>query len=99
MSKTIKKTQANKVIAERKKSFDFAFEKENYILMIIGLVVLAIGYLLMVGGGSEDPDVFNYDIFSFRRVVLSPIVLVAGMLIEVVAIMKKPKKNNTDDVA
>jgi hypothetical protein len=99
MNKKIINPVAGKNVTATKKSFDFAFEKENYILMIIGLVVLAIGYLLMVGGGSEDPDVFNYDIFSFRRVVLSPIVLVAGMLIEVVAIMKKPKKSSTNDVA
>ena len=92
MSKTVKPTAK-----PTKKSFDFAFEKENYILMIIGLAVLAGGYLLMVGGGSEDPDVFNYDIFSFRRTVLSPIVLVIGMLIEVVAIMRKPRAKKTKE--
>ncbi|MDR0762882.1 MAG: DUF3098 domain-containing protein [Bacteroidales bacterium] len=92
MSKTVKSTAK-----QTKKSFDFAFEKENYILMIVGLVVLAIGYLLMVGGGSEDPEVFNYDIFSFRRVVLSPIILVAGMLIEVVAIKRKPRTKKTEE--
>jgi hypothetical protein len=92
MNKTVKSTAK-----PTKKSFDFAFEKENYILMIVGLVTLAIGYLLMVGGGSEDPEVFNYDIFSFRRVVLSPIVLVAGMLIEVVAIMRRPRAKKTEE--
>ncbi|MDR1739414.1 MAG: DUF3098 domain-containing protein [Bacteroidales bacterium] len=103
MNKTVKKTTAaagkapvKPTSGSGKKSFDFAFERENYILMLIGLVVLAIGYLLMVGGGSEDPAVFNEDIFSFRRVVLSPIVIVAGMLIEVVAIMKKPKHKKND---
>ena len=70
---------------------DFAFGKENYILMIIGFVVLFIGYLLMIGGGSNDPNVFNYDLFNAQRMVIAPLVLLAGFAIEFVAIMKRPK--------
>jgi hypothetical protein len=69
----------------------FAFEKENYILMIIGVIVIAVGYMLMVGGGSEDPNVFNPEIFNFRRITLSPIIILLGFVIEIYAIMKKPK--------
>ena len=70
---------------------DFAFGKENYILMFIGFVVLFIGYLLMTGGGSKDPDVFNYDMFNTRRMVIAPLVLLLGFAIEFVAIMKLTK--------
>lgn len=69
----------------------FALGKENYKLMIIGVVVIVIGFLLMIGGGSEDPTVFNPEVFSFRRITLAPIVVLAGFLFEIYAIMKKPK--------
>jgi hypothetical protein len=69
----------------------FAFERENYIIMIIGVAVIALGYILMVGGGSDDPNVFNPEIFNFRRTTLSPIVILLGFIIEIYAIMKKPK--------
>ena len=70
---------------------EFAFGKENYRLMLIGLFFIAVGFLLMIGGGSDDPRVFNYDLFSFRRITLSPILILAGYVIEIFAIMKKPK--------
>lgn len=69
----------------------FAFGKENYMMLIIGLVVIIIGFLLMIGGGSDDPAVFSEDIFSFRRMTLAPILVLAGYIIEIYAIMKKPK--------
>lgn len=70
----------------------FPFVRENYILMIIGLVVIAIGYLLMVGGRSPDPNQFYPDqVYSWRRITLAPIVIIIGFLVEVYAIMKKPK--------
>ncbi len=69
----------------------FAFGKENYRIMIIGLVVIAIGYILMIGGGSDDPNVFNPEIFNFMRLTISPVVILAGFGIEIFAIMKKPK--------
>ncbi len=70
---------------------DFAFGKENYRLMLIGLAFIAVGFLLMIGGGSKDPKVFNPEIFDFRRLTLSPILVLAGFVIEIFAIMKKPK--------
>jgi len=101
MSKTIvpKTAQkpASKAASSTKKygyvgeKLDFAFGKKNYILMFIGFVVLLIGYLLMVGGGSDDPNVFNYEMFNTRRMVVAPLVLLAGFIIEFVAIMYRPK--------
>ena len=57
-------------------------------LLLIGLIVMISGYILMMGGGSEDPQVFNYAMFDFRRMVAAPIVIILGIIIEVVAIMK-----------
>jgi len=70
---------------------EFAFGKENYRLMLIGLFFIALGFLLMIGGGTDDPKVFSYDLFSFRRITLAPILILAGYVIEIFAIMKKPK--------
>ena len=61
-------------------------------LMIAGILVMAAGFILLAGGGSDDPQVFNYDMFDFRRLVAAPIVIVAGIVVEVVAIMRRPKK-------
>ena len=63
--------------------------------LLIGLIVMVSGYILMSGGGSEDPEVFNYAMFDFRRLVAAPIVIILGIVIEVVAIMGvfKDKKN------
>lgn len=60
-------------------------------LFIIGLLVMVLGYVLMTGGGSDDPNVFNYAMFDFRRIVLAPVVILAGIAIEIVAIMKTSK--------
>jgi hypothetical protein len=75
---------------ENKKS-DLAFGKENYILLLVGLGFIVTGFILMTGGGSEDPNVFSEEIFSFRRITLAPIVVITGFVIEIFAIMKKPK--------
>ncbi|MDD4107800.1 MAG: DUF3098 domain-containing protein [Prolixibacteraceae bacterium] len=69
----------------------FALGKENYILMAIGFAIMVIGYILMIGGGSDDPEVFNPEIFSFRRITLAPLILLFGIVFEVYAILKKPK--------
>jgi vacuolar-type H+-ATPase subunit I/STV1 len=69
----------------------FAFKRINYILMIVGVVVIAIGFALMAGGGSDDPNVFNPEIFSTRRITVAPIVVMLGFIIEAVAIMYKSK--------
>ncbi len=73
----------------------FPFTRENYVLMIIGLAVLVIGYLLMIGGKSPDPgEFYPNEVYSFRRITLSPIVIFIGFAIEIYAIMKKPGKNH-----
>ena len=55
--------------------------------LIIGVLVMAAGYILMMGGGVKDPQVFNYDMFDFRRLIAAPLVIIAGVVIEVLAIM------------
>jgi len=70
---------------------DFAFTKKNYILLIVGLVFIASGLILMIGGGSEDPTKFSADIFDFQRLTLAPILLAIGFIIEIVAVMYKGK--------
>lgn len=77
---------------------NFALGKENYILLIIGFVIIVLGFILMIGGKSEDPTVFNEDeIFSFRRITLAPIVVLAGFIFEIWAIMKKPKSTDNKE--
>ncbi len=68
----------------------FALDRENYKLMAIGFGIIVIGFLLMAGGGTDDPKVFNPEIFNFRRITLAPVVLLAGFVFEIYAIMKKP---------
>jgi len=78
---------------ESENKIEFALGKENYIYLTVGFVIIIIGFLLMVGGGSEDPNVFNgEELFSFRRIVLAPLVVLFGFLFEIWAIMKKPKE-------
>lgn len=72
----------------------FALGKENYRLLAIGFGIIVLGFILMIGGGSDDPNVFNPEIFSFRRITLAPLLLLFGFLFEIYAILKKPKNNN-----
>jgi len=73
----------------------FALGKENLKLMLIGLAFIILGFALMTGGKSNDPNVFDKEvIFSFRRITLAPLVVVFGFLFEIYAIMKKPKSEN-----
>ena len=65
------------------------FGKRNYKYMIIGLFFIVIGFILMSGGGSDDPNIFNEEIYSFRRIRLAPILVVTGFIIEVYAILTK----------
>jgi hypothetical protein len=69
----------------------FAFGRENYILLFTGLGLITLGFLLMIGGGSDDPNEFSDAIFNFRRMTLAPILVLAGYVVEIFAIMKKPK--------
>lgn len=82
-------------MAEKKTTHTTAhglFEKQNLWLMLLGVVVIAIGMLLMVGGKSNDPNVFNYDeVYSARRISVAPVLIIIGLGIEIYAIFKKPK--------
>lgn len=78
------------------KPFDFPFAKENYRLLIIGVIIIFTGFILMIGGGSDDPDVFNPAIFSFRRITLAPLVSMFGFVFIIYAIMKQPKEEKEE---
>jgi hypothetical protein len=70
------------------------FPKENYKFMLAGIAVIIVGFLLMMGGDSSDPNTFKPEqVYSFRRITLAPIVIVLGLLVEVYAIMRRPKAN------
>ena len=71
---------------------EFLFNKINYQILLIGIVVIALGFILMAGGGSEDPNVFSEDIFNFRRIRLAPTTVLIGFGITIYAILKNPKK-------
>lgn len=91
MAKEIKKTNAkSSEIADNQKVMPFG--KMNYIIVLIGLALIALGFILMIGGGSSDPDVFNEQMFNFRRLTLAPILVLAGFVVEIVAIFWKGKK-------
>ena len=68
---------------------DFAFKKTNYILLIIGVLLIAIGIFLMIGGGSEDPEKFSEAIFNTTRMTIAPVFIVLGFIVEFFAIMTK----------
>jgi hypothetical protein len=91
LKKTVKVSSDKKASTAPDKELQFAFGKENYRLMLIGLGVIALGFILMVGGGSKDPQVFNEAIFNFQRLTLAPLLILAGYVIEIFAIMKKPR--------
>ena len=61
----------------------------NYVLIIAGFVVILIGMVLMTGGGSDNPEVFNYEMFSWRRITLAPILIVGGFAFEIYALLKR----------
>lgn len=66
--------------------------RRGVILLLAGLVLMVLGYVLMTGGGSSDPQVFNYAMFDFRRLTLAPVCIVAGIVVIIVAIVRKPKE-------
>ena len=70
---------------------DFAFTKKNYMLLFVGLAFIASGIILMIGGGSEDPNKFSDEIFNTQRLTIAPILLAVGFVIEIFAIMYKEK--------
>lgn len=87
---TSKRIVVEKTTTVNTKEVNVLFTKDNYKWMLIGLVVIALGMILMAGGKSPDPNVFNEsEIYGFRRITLAPILIIAGLVIEVYAIMKR----------
>lgn len=76
----------------KRSTSEFIFQKRNYMFMFIGLFCIALGFILMSGGGSDDPNVFSPDIFNFRRIRLAPTLVLIGLGIEVYAILLNPHK-------
>lgn len=77
---------------EENNNIQLPFGKINYILMGVGIIILALGYILLAGGGSDDPNVFNPAMFDAQRLVWAPILIVLGFIVEIFAIMYKSKK-------
>ncbi|MFT5102423.1 MAG: hypothetical protein ACI86C_000062 [Candidatus Latescibacterota bacterium] len=78
---------------EAKKVY-FTFERKNYVFMLIGVAFILIGFMVMMGGGSDDPNVFNPEIYSWRRIRLAPALILIGFGIEVYAILLNPNKKD-----
>lgn len=76
----------------QKPTTEFIFQKRNYLFLFIGLAFIALGFILMTGGGSDDPNVFNPDIYNFRRIRLAPTLVLIGLGIQVYAILLNPNK-------
>lgn len=97
MAKQIVTTKEKKVVAAPAKQsinlLPFIFDRNNYLIMIAGVVVILIGFALMNGGATTDPNVFpKEELYSFRRITLAPIVIMIGFGIEIFAILKRPKE-------
>ena len=89
---TTTQTKKNTTTTKEKVPAVQLFGKENYKWMVIGLVIMAIGFFLMAGGKSSNPNVFNdKDVYSTTRITIAPILIIAGLLLEIFAIMRKPK--------
>lgn len=92
------KTEKKPPVASSKKNikeegqYTFLFTRTNYIIMIVGIVFIALGYILMIGGGSKDPNVFSEEIFNTQRLTVAPILLIIGFIIEIFAIMYRKKE-------
>lgn len=74
---------------------DFVFHRKNYTVMFIGLAIIALGFILMAGGGSDNPEVFNPEIYNFRRIRLAPTLVLIGFGIEIYAILLNPDKTKS----
>lgn len=88
-------SKKNKGGAPKKPAQEYIFQRRNYILMFTGLGLIILGYILMAGGGSDDPNVFSEDIFSFRRIRLAPTLVLIGLGIQVFAILANPNKKKS----
>ena len=76
----------------KKNNKEFIFKKSNYLIMIIGIIFIAFGFILMSGGGSNDPNIFNKEIYNFRRIRVAPTLVLIGFGIQVYAILYRAKK-------
>lgn len=72
---------------------EFLFNKRNYRFLLLSIALIAIGFIIMAGGGSEDPNVFNPEIFNFRRIRLAPTIVLTGFGLAIYTILMPPKKN------
>ncbi len=89
MKELINKLRARFNVATDKNDEQMPLTIRNYVLIIAGFIVILLGMVLMTGGGSDDPAVFNYDMFSWRRITLAPILIVGGFAFEVYALLKR----------
>ena len=89
MAKEIKKKENTQATDDQKV---LLFGKQNFILVLIGIALIALGFILMIGGGSNDPDVFNEKMFDFQHITLAPILVLLGFVVEIVAIFWRNKK-------
>ena len=76
---------------KEKINLDFAFTKQNYILLLVGIALICVGLLLMIGGGSDDPTIFSDKIFDSQRLTIAPLLIALGFIVEIFAIIYKPK--------
>ncbi len=78
--------------SSKKNNKEFIFKKSNYLIMIVGIILIGLGFLLMSGGGSENPNIFSAEIYNFRRIRLAPSLVLIGFVIQVYAILYKGNK-------
>lgn len=90
--KTKKQVKIKKEAKKQSEQKFFLFGKRNYIIMLVGLGFIVVGYILMAGGGSDDPKIFNPAMYNFKRIRLAPTLVLIGLAIQIYAIMTKPKK-------
>lgn len=77
---------------EQQQKKHFVFHRKNYKFMLIGIAFITLGFILMTGGGSDDPNVFNPEIYNWRRIRLAPALILIGFGIEIYAILLNPEK-------
>ncbi len=101
MATEVKKQPAKKTLkpVEQKSRMHFAFGKKNYRILMGGIVLIILGYILLAGGGSKDPNQFSYELFSTQRMVTAPLILLIGYVTIGVAIMYKEKKQEQPPVS
>ena len=89
-----KRTTTTAAVKKEGSGIGSLFEKTNYTWMLIGAGVMVLGFLLMAGGRSDDPNVFNVnEVYGTRRITIAPIIILAGLVIEIIAIFRQPKNS------